>query len=253
MFKSKEDNSQAIITAEKHIKSCHKKVNEIQLPNTAVLFFMYGGIEYMLEHYNCETICDKFPRFLNSCPIYKAVDHNFCFLHGGYSAPQAVDTIETLKALGVENVISIGMFGAFSDNVDCGDIIIPSKAFVEEGTSLHYYDSIMFSTPNTDLHSKAIKFFKCKNYPIVSTDSVYRQTFYKEKEWRTNGAVGVDMETSALFSVGKYLDLKVVSILIASDKHPQTPSQKEWKWHMPKHRRLSFFKKCISFVIDSNT
>lgn len=59
-----------------------------------------------------------------------------------------------------------------------------------------------------------------KALPIVSTDAVYRQTFFKEALWREKGSVGVDMETSALYSVGALLDINVVSILIASDKHP---------------------------------
>ena len=88
--------------------------------------------------------------------------------------------------------------------VECSDIIIPSKAYVEEGTSLHYYEDILFSSPDEALHKKALELLKGRDCPIVSTDAVYRQTFLKEDEWRTMGAVGVDMETSALFSVGKY-------------------------------------------------
>lgn len=248
MFRLKNDKSLPIITAQKHIKSCHKTDDELHLPKTAVLFFMHGGVEYLSEHYNCELIAEKFPRFLNSCPIYKAVDYDFCFLNGGHGAPQAVDTIETLNALGVEQVVTVGMFGAFSEKVDCGDIIIPSKAFVEEGTSLHYYEDISYSLPDENLHKTALELIKGKDYPIVSTDAVYRQTFLKEDEWRTIGAVGVDMETSALFSVGKYLGIGVVSILIASDKHPQNPNESEWKWNMPKSARIDFFEKCINFV-----
>lgn len=66
----------------------------------------------------------------------------------------------------------------------------------------------------------------------------------------TLGAVGVDMETSALFSVGKYLELKVVSVLVASDKHPQSPNESDWKWYMPKSARIDFFEKTISFATN---
>lgn len=250
MFRLKNDNSLPVITAQKHIKSCRKTADELHLPKTAILFFMHGGVEYLSENYNCELITEKFPRFLNSCPIYKAVDYEFCFLHGGHGAPQAVDTLETLNALGVEQIVTVGMFGTFGENVECSDIIIPSKAFVEEGTSLHYYEDILFSSPDEALHKKALELLKGKDCPIVSTDAVYRQTFLKENEWRTMGAVGVDMETSALFSVGKYLGLKVVSVLVASDKHPQSPNESDCKWHMPKSARMDFFEKTISFATN---
>lgn len=58
-------------------------------------------------------------------------DYDICFLDGGRGAPQAVDTLETLAPLGVKNVITIGLFGAFGEAVKSGDIIIPNKALVE--------------------------------------------------------------------------------------------------------------------------
>lgn len=63
--------------------------------------------------------------------------------------------------------------------------------------------------------------------------------------------MGVDMETSALFSVGKYLNMKVVSILIASDKHPLSENGKAWKWSMSMETRFSFFEKCIDFSLQT--
>ena len=78
--------------------------------------------------------------------------------------------------------------------------------------------------------------------------SIYRQTFFKEALWREKGAVGVDMETSALYSVGALLDINVVSILIASDKHPLNESESAWKWTMNNKVRFDFFDKCIEFA-----
>lgn len=250
MWKFKDDKTKPIITAQEHIKSCHRS-NQLILPETALLFYMHGGIEYVNSNYNTKLLSEKFPRFLNSCPIYQINGYNnLCFLRGGWGAPLAVDTIETLSAFGVKNIIAAGMFGAFSNNVQSGDIIIPSKAFVEEGASLHYYESIDYSQPDEKLRNLALKeITDSKSYPVVSTDSVYRQTFYKENLWREKGAVGVDMETSALFSVGKYLGLNVVSILIASDKHPIDESSTKWQWRMTADIRKDFFEKCLKFAL----
>ena len=60
----------------------------------------------------------------------------------------AADTLETLHALGVKNVISVGMIGAFVKQMQIGDIVIPDRAYVEEGTSLHYYESLAYSQPD---------------------------------------------------------------------------------------------------------
>lgn len=214
---------------------------------------MYSGVEYTISKYDTELIAERFPTFLNSRPIYRIKNSNMCFLHGGWGAPMAADTIETLAASGVKNIISVGMFGAFSENVNSGDIIVPKKAFVEEGTSLHYYENIDYSEPSNMLYSLALEAIDAaKPFTIVSTDTVYRQTFFKENLWREKGAVGVDMETSALFSVGNYLGVDVVSVLIASDKHPVKENGESWKWTMTQNMRCEFFDKCINLALMIN-
>lgn len=244
------DNTSCVITARNHIECCHRTPCT-KLPETAILFFMHSGVDYANEHYDTELITDKFPSFLNSRPLYKIKNENVCFIHGGWGAPMAADTIETLKELGVKNVISVGMFGAFSNEINVGDIVIPNKAFVEEGTSPHYYGDIEFSSPNTELQRRALDFStESADLPIVSTDAVYRQTFYRENLWRSRGAVGVDMETSALFSVGRYVGANVVSILIASDKHPLNEKDEKWQWKMTRQMRYDFFEKCINFALS---
>lgn len=249
MWKYEEDKTNAVITAEKHIASCRKS-SPFTLPETAVIFFMHGGIDYTAQNYNTKIISERFPSFFNSRPVYAVDKSSVCFLHGGWGAPMAADTLETLFALGVKNVVSVGMFGAFSENINSGDIVIPNKAFIEEGTSFHYYSDVYCSKPNIKLMRKALeKIDSANSYPIVSTDAVYRQTFYKENLWRSKGAVGVDMETSVLFSVGDYLGINAVSLLIASDIHPLTENNEQWKWKMTKDIRCGFFEKCMDFAL----
>mgnify|MGYP004687961265 FL=1 len=142
------------------------------------------------------------------------------------------------------------MFGSFSSNINSGDILIPNKAFSEEGTSLHYYENAEFFEPDAMLLEKVTGFINNSyKFPIVSTDAVYRQTFFKEELWRSKGAIGVDMETSAIYSVSKYLGLNSISILIASDKHPINENEKSWKWTMTEKQRKYLFKKCIDFAL----
>ncbi len=252
MWKLKEDNTPAVLTAEKHIKS-NRKNGCASLPKTAVLFYMHGGVDWLKKNYKSKLITERFPSFLNSRPMYKMKNYDIGFLHGGWGAPMAVDTVETLFALGVENVVSVGMFGAFSETVSSGNIIVPNKAFSEEGTSLHYYENREEFYPSEALHHMALEHIEnSASFPIVSTDAVYRQTFYKEKLWRDKGAVGVDMETSALFSVGEYLGINTVSVLIASDRHPKTENEPDWQWTMTQEMRYAFFEKCIRFAMKIN-
>lgn len=251
MWYFKKDRSKPTITSLEHIRSGHRHPSDLNLPKTAVLLYM-SGLEYIKEKYEVEFISEQFPRFLNECPIYKIKgDNEICFLDGGRGAPQAVDTLETLKALQVENVISVGMIGGFSKIIKPGDIVIPSRAYSEEGTSLHYYKEIEYSEPNKELLDRLIDFIPTdKILPVISTDAVYRQTLYKETLWRNKGCVGVDMETSALLSVGKYLNINVASVLMVSDIHPIDAYEvQEWKWYMTKEMRKEVIYQVIDFSL----
>ena len=230
------DHSKAVITAIEQVHSAHRKCG-LQLPETAIVFFMSKGTDYLAGRYNAERMAEPFPRFLNRCPIWTMRDLELCFLDGGRGAPQAADTVETLAALGVKNIIAIGMCGAYDERVRVGEIIAPRKVFVEEGTSLHYYESIDATYPDLELWDMATKLPGVMHHPIVSTDAVYRQTFDKERLWREKGAVGVDMETSAVLSVAQYLGLKAVALLMVSDIHPVRPDDPKWEWHMTSDMR----------------
>ncbi len=155
-------------------------------------------------------------------------------MHG---APQAAATVETLAALGVERILSVGLFGAFSDRVRVGEIIAPEKAFIEEGTSLHYADQPAYSRPDAVMLHRVAFALGLRTCPLITTDAVYRQTFRKERLWREMGAVGVDMETSAVFTVAKCRGVRAVALLMASDQHPLSPDAPRWAWHMTEDRR----------------
>ena len=139
-------------------------------------------------------------------------------------------------------------FPRFDERIHIAEIITPQKTFVEEGTSLHYYESIDASFPNHNLFNIATSLLNINAYPIVSTDAVYRQTFFKEQLWRKNGAVGVDMETSAVFSVSHYLGLRATALLMASDIHPIRPDAPKWEWHMTTEMRCHLAEQAITLA-----
>lgn len=242
-----DDKSKSVITATEQIHSAQRECR-LHLPQTAIVFFMGRGTDYLAEQYDAVEMPEPFPRFLNRCPIWEINKLHICFLNGGCGAPQAADTVETLAALGVKNIVAVGMFGAFCRNIHLGEIISPEKVFVEEGTSLHYYESIEASFPDHSLLDMTSSLLKINTYPIVSTDAVYRQTFRKEQMWRDNGAVGVDMETSAVFSVSRYCGLKATALLMASDIHPLEPDEPKWEWRMTKEMRYHLAEEAVKLA-----
>jgi len=247
MWRLPGDRSDPVIQAKDQIHSAHRECS-LRLPKTAVVFFMSRGVDYLCRNYRARELREPLPRFLNRCPIWELDGGEICFLDGGRGAPQACDTVETLAALGVRNIVAAGMFGAFDPRIRPGEVICPEKAFVEEGTSLHYYEAIEFSSPDEGLLDLALTRFGLPAHAIVSVDAVYRQTYRKERLWREKGAVGVDMETSAVFSVSRYLGLRAAALLMASDLHPLEPGEKAWSWEMTTEMRGALAEQSLSLA-----
>lgn len=243
------DHTQPVFTARQHSQGGHRGM-ELHLPETAVMFFMGRGME-VAQSYSHHILTEKFPRFLRQCPIGQFdVGNGACFIHGGSGAPMAADTLETLHACGVRRVVMLGMCGVYRRDINVGEVIVPPFALVEEGTSLHYESGVGRGYPSQRLCSALQAHYEgCRPLPIVSTDAVFRQTYFKEAQWRGEGCVGVDMETSAVFCVGKYLGMEVAAALIASDKHPEEENAPTWNWSITQEMRDGFLHKGIEFAL----
>ena len=70
-------------------------------------------------------------------------------------APYAAYVLEQLIASGAQRIVFLGWCGAVSPDLKIGDVIVPSSAFVDEGTSVHYshreIGTIVRSFPDEDL------------------------------------------------------------------------------------------------------
>lgn len=135
---------------------------------------------------------------------------------GGASAGIAV---EELKNLGVENLIRIGSYGSLQPQVKIGDLILVSGAVRDDGASKAYIEPIFPAVPDSDL------LFACvcaaKNRAIRFHTGIARShdSFYTDREaeidayWSKRGVLGADMETAALYTIGRLRGLSAMSIL----------------------------------------
>lgn len=243
------DQTPAIITPEKQINGYHGGA-PLRLPEVAVVFFMGAGME-VAQSYPHHILSGKFPRFLRACPIGQFdVGNRACFINGGSGAPMAADTLECLHACGVRRVVALGMCGVYRQALAVGDILLPPKVWVEEGTSRHYVTDVQWAYAAHHLVEQAAQAFPdAHRLPTVSSDAIYRQTFHKEHLWRSQGCAGVDMETSAIYCVGQALGMEAVALLVASDKHPEHPGDPAWAWSMTRDLRWQFLRRGIDFAL----
>ena len=166
------------------------------------------------------------PRNLFTGYLYTAAQKFGQFVVAGplMGAPAAAMFLETLIAWGVRRLVYFGWCGAIAPQVHIGDIIIPNGAVIDEGTSRHYHAELnqtVAPSPNiTDtlkqvLHTQAQPFH---DGLIWTTDALFRETPAKVTAFQKQGVLGVEMETSALFTVADYQKIEIGCILVVSDE-----------------------------------
>jgi uridine phosphorylase len=163
-------------------------------------------------------------------------------------APHAVMILEKLIALGARRVILLGWAGGLQTGLAPGDILLPDQALSEEGTSGHYSEEKR-PRASFSLLQKLGRAMKEENLsfqqgPIWTTDAPYRETVQKVRAFQTQGVLGVDMETSALFTVGSFRGIETAAILIISDDL----SGMTWRHGFRDHRFAEARKKVARFL-----
>ena len=135
---------------------------------------------------------------------------------GGESAGIAV---EELKNLGVANMIRIGSCGALQPQVKLGDLILVSGAVRDDGASKAYIDPIFPAVPDSDLLFACATAAKQRGYRCHTGIARSHDSFYTDREaeidayWSGRGVLGADMETAALYTIGRLRGVRTMSIL----------------------------------------
>jgi uridine phosphorylase len=143
-------------------------------------------------------------------------------------APQSVLVLEKMIALGAKRFIAAGWCGSLLKEVQIGDIVLPAGAISEEGTSVHYPGAQCTPSPRLTeplrsvLASTGLTVYEGT---VWTTDAPFRETRAKLEAFQSQGVLGVDMETSALFTVSRFRGVDLAVVLVVSD----TLSGLKWK------------------------
>lgn len=137
----------------------------------------------------------------------------------GIGGPSLAIAIEELKNIGVDTMIRIGSCGAVQHDIKLGNLIIPSGAVRNEGTSSAYIGEYYPAVPDTELLVSLLKTVRKLDFPYLNGTVRSHDSFYTDEEeeknsyWAKKGILASDMETSVLFVIGGLKGLNVASIL----------------------------------------
>lgn len=208
-----------------------RRKGESLLPSRALIIIVPEDLEEFVSLLNCRR-----SRSLFLSNVYQPENHEeFCIVGPLLGAPQAAMVIEKLVVLGVREIVALGWAGSLQDYVKIGDVVVPTGAYSEEGTTAHYLPSD--SLPRMILPCQApigistlvdklvLSGLNVHKGFVWTTDAPYRETVGKVLFYQNRGVLAVDMETSALFGVARFRGVSLGVLLMVSDNL----SRLKWK------------------------
>lgn len=137
-------------------------------------------------------------------------------------APITITMLEEMHEFGAKTFIGLGWAGGLQPSYPVGSMFIPNNCRAEEGTSAHYPTD---ESPLPDEKLKSIMMEAAKDRGIElkaeshwTIDAPYRELKSKIEQYQKEGIVAVDMETSAMYSFGKFRKVPVCNLVIISDE-----------------------------------
>ena len=132
--------------------------------------------------------------------------------------PAAAIVIEELAALGVKTIVGIGTAGGLSPDLEVGQTVVCSAALRDEGTSHHYTPTGRWAVPDPGLLASLRSALPDAVVGSAwTTDAPYRETAEEIIAYRDEGILTVDMEASAIFTIGALLKIQTASVFCVSD------------------------------------
>ncbi len=157
-------------------------------------------------------------------PMQTATNSNgLTIINFGIGSPNAATIMDLLVAKQPKGVLFLGKCGGLKKSTELGHFILPIAAIKGEGTSNDYQPPEVPALPSFKLH----KFISDR---IIEKNTEYRTgVVYTSNrrvwEWDENfknylrkiGAIGIDMETATIFTVGHTNQIARGALLLVSD------------------------------------
>ncbi len=189
---------------------------DIKLPSKAIVCPLSSLTKYALSqghftHYNCEA------------DIYVEEKKGFCYVTGfGVGAPAMAMALEVLIALGVKELILVGLAGSLQPEVLASDIVVCDGALADEGISAHYVPA-EFLKPAPVLTRKLSSVLEKAELdfhtgPTWTTDAIFRETAQEVAYYQKKNILTVEMEASAFFAICAQKKVRGAAAFVVSDE-----------------------------------
>jgi uridine phosphorylase len=148
--------------------------------------------------------------------------HDVAVFHPGVGAPLCAAFLEEAIAMGARRVVACGGSGSLTAELGAGDIVVPTSAVRDEGTSFHYMAPSREVEADAAGVAAAVALLEERGIPHVAgkvwtTDGLYRETRGRVRARRDEGCLVVEMEAAAFFAVARFRGVRFAQLLYSGD------------------------------------
>ncbi len=240
IINSFDDKSPAVID----IEAVYKK-SDIRI-DVFIINFSMQILSSLIENGIVEVV-DPIGLRSISCnyPVYRIKDTTIGVFKTTVGAPICTGLMEELSHVySCKKFVVFGSCGGLVKSISPLKIIVPTKAYRDEGVSYHYappadyIDMPNHSVVSSILHSLNIDFVEGGTW---TTDAFYRETVNHVKNRVSEGCIAVEMEASAMQAVANFRNLELYYFLYRGDNLDSEKWEKGFANSLPDLENLKIF------------
>lgn len=212
-----------------------RRIELPSLPDTCVVTYCKGLLEHAVRERECVTLDLGVTVPTHLHVVEPGSPASYCLVAGRPGSPMAAVLLEELIELGLSRFLVLGSAGHPANGrgeVRFGEVVVPDRSYVYEGTSRHYgvtgpsvpVDADLRLALESALRAEGIPY---RSAPAATTDAFYRETPELVRELLSLDVAALEMELSALLSVACFRQRALAAILCISDV-----IHLEGEWHI---------------------
>jgi uridine phosphorylase len=208
---------------EHYVRQRHLTIRDIGVAQRVVVSWAPGVIDRLAKRIDAEPMRHWPWAKRQRCYTGQGESGPISFVEVGMGAPATVAGMEQLIACGARTIVGLGWAGSLQSKLAIGSMVIPTECISDEGTSHHYLEERTALVPDASLLSQikhAASAIACDATcgAVWSTDGIYRERCSIIDDYRKQGVLAVDMESSAMYALGLFRNVAVCNLLVINDE-----------------------------------
>ncbi|MFA5173120.1 MAG: hypothetical protein WC435_01825 [Candidatus Paceibacterota bacterium] len=181
--------------------------------------YLYEALEKINVDYQEETIENEFFGEIKSFFI----NGKRIWFDAVYGSAYLSEFLHVASLLGSKANVLLGSCGALREEIETGEIVIPSASFGNESATRMYQrdNDLFFYAADVSLSEEFEKYLpkqkKIHKGKLIAVQAMLAETKEDVTSWENEGYLCVDMESATVFSVSKHFNVPAAALLYVAD------------------------------------